>query len=88
MSWSEIIEPKTKVIDLKIKETWQYRDLLVMWVKRDFSATYKQTVLGPIWFFLQPLLTTIMFTIVFGKFAKISTDGLPHVLFYSFSSSF
>jgi lipopolysaccharide transport system permease protein len=53
-----------------------------MWVKRDFVATYKQTILGPIWFFVQPLLTTIMFTIVFGKFAGLSTDGLPQVLFY------
>lgn len=82
MAWTEVIEPKSKFFDLKIKEAWHYRDLLTMWVKRDFTATYKQTILGPIWFFLQPLLMTIMFTIVFGKFAKLSTDGLPQVLFY------
>jgi lipopolysaccharide transport system permease protein len=82
MAWTEVIEPKSKLFDLKFKEAWHYRDLLTMWVKRDFTATYKQTILGPIWFFLQPLLMTIMFTIVFGKFAKLSTDGLPQVLFY------
>ena len=82
MSWTEVIQPKRSLFDLKIKEVWKYRDLLGMFVKRDFVATYKQTILGPLWFFIQPLLTTIMFTIVFGKFAKIPTDGVPHVLFY------
>ena len=82
MSWTEIIQPKRSLFDLKIKEVWRYRDLLGMFVKRDFVATYKQTILGPLWFFIQPLLTTIMFTIVFGKFAKIPTDSLPHILFY------
>ena len=82
MSWTEVIQPKRSLFDLKIKEVWKYRDLLGMFVKRDFVATYKQTILGPLWFFIQPLLTTIMFTIVFGKFAKIPTDSLPHILFY------
>lgn len=80
--WTEVIEPKSTLFDLRLKEVWHYRDLLVMWVKRDFAATYKQTILGPLWFFIQPLLTTIMFTIVFARFAKISTAELPPVLFY------
>jgi lipopolysaccharide transport system permease protein len=82
MAWTEIIEPKRRMFDLRLKEAWHYRDLLVMWVKRDFTATYKQTILGPIWIFLQPLLMTAMFILVFGRFAQISTDGLPRILFY------
>ena len=82
MAWTEIIEPKKKLFDLRLKEAWYYRDLLVLWVKRDFTATYKQTILGPIWIFLQPLLMTLMFTLVFGRFANLSTDGLPRILFY------
>lgn len=80
--WTEIIEPKRSLFDLRLKEVWNYRDLLVMWVKRDFAATYKQTILGPLWFFIQPLLTAMMFLIVFGKFAGLSTDGMPKILFY------
>lgn len=80
--WTEIIEPKSKLLDLQIKEVWRYRDLLMLLVRRDFVATYKQTILGPIWFFLQPVLTTITFVITFGRIAKLSTDGLPMFLFY------
>lgn len=80
--WTEIIEPRSSLWKLNLKELLDYRDLLWMWVRRDFSATYKQTALGPLWFFIQPLLTTIMFVIVFGRFAKLSTDGLPQILFY------
>ena len=80
--WTEIIEPQHSAFDLRLRQLWQYRDLLKLWVRRDFVATYKQTILGPLWFFIQPLITTLMFTIVFGKFAKLSTDGLPQVLFY------
>ncbi len=80
--WTEVIEPKNQLFNLHLKEVWHYRDLLVMWVRRDFAATYKQTILGPLWFFIQPLLTTIMFTIVFFRFAKLSVDGLPPLLFY------
>lgn len=80
--WKEVIEPKTSLFDLKLKEVWNYRDLLFMFVKRDFTATYKQTILGPLWFFIQPILTTLMFTIVFGKFAGLSSDGQPRMLFY------
>ena len=64
------------------REIWEYRDLLVLLVKRDLTAIYKQTILGPLWFILQPLLTTIVFTIIFGNVAQISTDGVPHFIFY------
>lgn len=80
--WTEIISPSNSLLDLKLKDVWRYRDLLIMLVKRDFVATYKQTILGPLWFFLQPLLTTITYMIIFGNIAKISTDGLPMTLFY------
>jgi lipopolysaccharide transport system permease protein len=80
--WTEVIEPKNRLFNLHLIEVWHYRDLLFMWVKRDFAATYKQTILGPLWFFIQPLLTTVMFTIVFFRFAKLSVEGLPPVLFY------
>ena len=80
--WSEVIGPSTGLLDLNLKEVWRYRDLLIMFVRRDFVATYKQTILGPLWFFIQPLLTTVTFVIVFGNIAKISTDGVPQVLFY------
>jgi len=80
--WSEIIEPKTRLLDLRLKELWRYRDLVMMFVRRDFVANYKQTILGPLWFFIQPLLTTIMFIFIFGKVAGLSTDGLPKLAFY------
>lgn len=76
------INSKKTVLDLKLKDTWEYRDLLWLMVRRDFVSLYKQTILGPIWFIIQPLLTTIIFTIVFGNIAGISTDGLPRPLFY------
>ena len=80
--WDEIIQPTTHLLDLPFKEVWHYRDLLLLLVRRDFVATYKQTILGPIWFFLQPILTTLTFTLIFGRIAKISTDGMPMLLFY------
>ena len=70
------------MLDINLKEVWRYRDLLWMFIKRDFAAQYKQTILGPIWFFLQPLLTTFTFLIVFGKLAKIETGETPQPLFY------
>ena len=76
------INPRDKLLDLRLKDIWYYRDLLLLFVRRDFVATYKQTILGPIWFIIQPLLTTIVFTIIFGNIAKLSTDGLPPMLFY------
>jgi len=80
--WSEIISSDHGLFDFRFREVWQYRDLLMLLVRRDFVATYKQTILGPIWFFLQPLLTTLTFVIVFGNIAGISTDGIPQILFY------
>lgn len=81
-NWTEVIEPKSNLLDLRLNELWRYRDLVWMFVKRDFVSNYKQTILGPIWFFLQPILTTIMFIFIFGRIAGISTDGLPMPLFY------
>jgi len=80
--WDIIIKPREKGFNLKLKEVWAYRDLLYMYVKRDFIATYKQTVLGPAWFFIQPIFTTLIFMLVFTGIAQISTDGLPPMLFY------
>lgn len=81
-SWDIVIKPKEKGFNLNLKEVWCYRDLLYMYIHRDFVATYKQTILGPLWFFIQPIFTTIIFMIVFGGIAQISTDGLPPMLFY------
>jgi lipopolysaccharide transport system permease protein len=81
-SWDLVIRPKTGWLDLHLVDVWRYRDLLWMFVWRDFVAVYKQTILGPIWFFIQPLITTLTFTIIFSGVAKISTDGLPPLLFY------
>ncbi|WP_439883037.1 ABC transporter permease [Pontibacter sp. MBLB2868] len=80
--WDQVIEPKSHFLDLKLKEVWSYRDLLVLFVKRDFKAQYKQTILGPLWHFIQPVFTTAIFLIVFSKIANIPTDGIPPVLFY------
>jgi lipopolysaccharide transport system permease protein len=80
--WTEIIEPKGKWFDLKLKEVWDYRDLISIFVRRDVISSYKQTVLGPIWFFLGPLLTVVLYTFVFGNIANIPTDGIPAPLFY------
>ena len=80
--WNLVIKGDTSLFDLKFNDIWRYRDLLWMFVKRDFVSFYKQTVLGPLWFFIQPLFTTLVFTFVFGNLAKISTDGLPQQLFY------
>lgn len=80
--WDMIIKPKTGWFDLHLGEIWRYRDLIGMFVKRDFVTLYKQTILGPLWFIIQPLFTTLVFTIVFGKVAKIPTDNIPPFLFY------
>src|SRR5580698_5739249 len=81
-NWDLIIVPEGSWWDLRLNEVWHYRDLLWMFIRRDFVSVYKQTILGPIWFFIQPLLTTIMFTVIFSGVAKIPTDGLPPMLFY------
>ncbi len=80
--WDLIIQPKAHLLDLKLKEVWKYRELMLLFVKRDFVAQYKQTILGPLWHFIQPIFTSIVFLLVFGKIANIPTDGVPPILFY------
>ncbi len=80
--WDMVIEPHGNILDLKIKDVWHYRDLLWLLVRRDFVSFYKQTILGPIWFFIQPFFTTITYTFIFGNLAGISTEGIPKPLFY------
>lgn len=80
--WDLIIKPKNKWYDIDLVALWKYRDLLLLLVRRDFVAVYKQTILGPLWLFIQPIITALTFTFIFSKAAKISTDGLPPILFY------
>ncbi|WP_242692092.1 ABC transporter permease [Aridibaculum aurantiacum] len=80
--WTEILTPKSKLLDLKLKEVWRYRDLLFLFVKRDFKAQYRQTILGPLWHVIQPVFTTLIFLVIFNNLAKIPTDGIPAILFY------
>lgn len=80
--WDLIIKGRTSLFDVNFGDLWRYRDLLAMFVRRDFVSFYKQTILGPLWFFIQPIFTTLVFTFVFGNLAGIGTDGLPHELFY------
>lgn len=80
--WDLVIQPKSKWYDLQLREILRYKDLLFLFVRRDFVSLYKQTILGPLWFFIQPIITSITFTVIFGNLAKISTDGLPQILFY------
>ena len=81
-TWTEVISPKRSLLDINLKELWRYRDLIMLFVRRDFVATYKQTILGPIWLFLQPMFTTLTFFFVFNQIAKIPTDGIDPILFY------
>jgi lipopolysaccharide transport system permease protein len=81
-NWSLVIGPQRGLFDLRLRELWQYRDLVLLFVRRDFVSVYKQTILGPLWYVIQPLLTTITFTFIFGKIASLPTDGLPQFLFY------
>lgn len=80
--WDIVISPKRSWFQLNLKEIWRYRDLFVLFVRRDIVAVYKQTILGPLWFFIQPVFTTIIYTFVFGQLAAIPTDGIPQPLFY------
>lgn len=80
--WTEVISSETSIFKLNLDEVWRYKDLLFMFVKRDFVTFYKQTILGPLWFVIQPLLTTIMFVVIFGNLANLSTDNTPKVAFY------
>lgn len=85
--WTTVIKPKSGLLDLRLKEIWQYKDLIFMFLKRNFNSAYKQTVLGPLWFLITPLLSSSMHTLVFGKIANISTDGVPQFLFYLCSNA-
>ncbi len=80
--WTAVIGPISGWFNFSLRELWSYRDLIALFVRRDFVAVYKQTILGPLWFLLQPLFTTIVFTVIFGRIAHIPTDGLPPMLFY------
>ena len=80
--WTNVIESKTSLFSLDLKEVWRYRDLIYMFVKRDFVSGFKQTVLGPLWFFINPIFTTVVYLIVFGNIANLPTDGAPKILFY------
>jgi lipopolysaccharide transport system permease protein len=80
--WSMVIEPQRRLLDLRLGELWKYRDLVILFVRRDFVSVYKQTILGPLWYLIQPLLTTVIFTFIFGNIASLPTDGLPKFLFY------
>ncbi|GAB3993160.1 ABC transporter permease [Spirosoma daeguense] len=80
--YSNSITHENSLLDLRLAEIWQYRDLLMLFVRRDLVAKYKQTILGPIWFFIQPIFQTIVLAIVFGRMAGLSTDGVPPILFY------
>ncbi|HET8885480.1 MAG TPA: ABC transporter permease [Salinimicrobium sp.] len=79
--WLYEISPKHKLVDLNFKEIWRYRDLLILFVKRDITTLYKQTILGPLWYFIQPLFTSVIFTLVFNNIASIPTGGIPPFLF-------
>lgn len=81
-TWDLEIRPKTSLLQLNLKEVWRYRDLMLLFVRRDFIAQYKQTILGPVWNLVQPILTTIMFLLLFSRIARIPTDGLPPIVFY------
>ena len=80
--WSLVLRPKTGWLDLHLSDLWRYRDLTMLFVWRDFVAQYKQTILGPLWHLIQPLFTTLLFTLIFGRVAKLPTDSLPPMLFY------
>ena len=81
-NWTTVIKPRTGLFEVNLKEIWDYRDLLTLFVKRDITVQYKQTVLGPLWWLIQPALTVIMYMVVFGGIAGIPTDGVPQPLFY------
>jgi len=76
-TWTKIIRPKRGLLDLRLPELWRARELIMLFVWRDFVSVYKQTILGPLWYVIQPVLTTIVFTVIFGNIAKLPTDGLP-----------
>jgi lipopolysaccharide transport system permease protein len=80
--WTEEIKSESSLFSINFQELWHYRDLILMLLKRDFITFYKQTILGPIWFFVQPILTSLIYIVLFGQVAKLSTDGIPQLAFY------
>ena len=80
--WTNVISSEHSLFKLNLKEVWDYKDLVYMFVKRDFVSSFKQTILGPLWFFINPIFTTVVYLIVFGNIANLSTDGAPKILFY------
>lgn len=87
-SWDLVIKPKSSFFSLNLAEIWAYKDLIMLMVKRDITSVYKQTILGPLWMFIQPLFTTAIYTFTFSMSAKLSTDGIPPVLFYLMGQTF
>ncbi len=85
--WTAVIRPKAGWFEINLKELWNYRDLVFMFLKRNFNSAYKQTILGPLWFLITPLMSSSMYTLIFGQIAKISTDGAPQFLFYLCSNA-
>ena len=81
-TWTTVIKPKERLLQLDLKELWHYRDLCSLFVRRNITTQYKQTILGPLWYIIQPLITMVMYMVVFGGIANISTDGIPQPLFY------
>ena len=81
-TWTTVIKPRNKLFEVNLKEIWDYRDLLMLFVKRTITVQYKQTILGPLWWVIQPAMTVIMYMVVFGGIAGIPTDGIPQPLFY------
>ena len=81
-NWDLIITPRKKWYDLQLADVWRYRDLITLFVRRDFVSRYKQTILGPLWLIIQPIMNSIVFTVIFGNIARLPTDGLPQILFY------
>src|SRR5436189_5921435 len=80
--WDLVLEPKSKWYSLNLSQIFRFKDLLILFVRRDFVSIYKQTILGPLWFFLQPIITAITYAIIFGVLANIPTEGIPPLLFY------
>lgn len=80
--WDKIITSKRKILNLQLGKVWEYRDLIALFVKRDFIVYYKQTILGPLWYLIQPIFSTIIYMFIFGGLAGIGTDGVPQILFY------
>ena len=80
--WTTVIQPREGLLHVDFKELWRYRDLCMLFVRRNITTQFKQTILGPLWYLIQPTMTVIMYMVVFGGIAQISTDGLPQPLFY------